>query len=88
MLNDFLSAAFQSGEPGIYLEAASKSDCEDWIAALQEANSEGLQRRIAYLQQLIMEIKDNASPDEVHQILPLPEIQSPLIGKISTTLQD
>lgn len=88
MLNDFLSAAFQSGEPGIYLEAASKSDCEDWIAALQEANSEGLQRRIAYLQQLIMEIKDNASPDEVQQILPLPEIQSPLIGKISTTLQD
>ncbi|XP_032906875.1 inositol polyphosphate 4-phosphatase type II isoform X2 [Amblyraja radiata] len=74
-----LTITFQSGEPGIYLEAASKSDCEDWIAALQEANSEGLQRRIAYLQQLIMEIKDNASPDEVHQILPLPEIQSPLI---------
>ncbi|XP_060707703.1 type II inositol 3,4-bisphosphate 4-phosphatase isoform X2 [Hemiscyllium ocellatum] len=71
---------FQSGEPEIYLEAVSKSDCEDWIAALREANSEGLQRRIVQLQQFIMEIKANTSPDGIHQILPLPEIQSPLIS--------
>ncbi|XP_078395352.1 inositol polyphosphate 4-phosphatase type II isoform X1 [Cetorhinus maximus] len=79
-----LTITFQSGEPEIYLEAVSKSDCGDWIAALREANSEGLQRRIAYLQQLIMEIKANTSPDGTHQILPLPEIPSPLIsaGKV------
>ncbi|XP_067849905.1 type II inositol 3,4-bisphosphate 4-phosphatase isoform X4 [Heptranchias perlo] len=79
-----LTITFQSGEPDIYLEAVSKSDCGDWIAALREANSERLQRRIAHLQQLIMEIKGNTSPDGTHQILPLLEIQSPLIniGKV------
>uniref|UniRef100_UPI00398E51DE inositol polyphosphate 4-phosphatase type II isoform X1 n=2 Tax=Pristiophorus japonicus TaxID=55135 RepID=UPI00398E51DE len=79
-----LTITFQSGEPDIYLEAVSKSDCGDWIAALREAISEGLQRRIAHFQQLIMEIKENASPDGTHQILPLPQIQSPLIsiGKV------
>ncbi|XP_072898863.1 type II inositol 3,4-bisphosphate 4-phosphatase isoform X4 [Hemitrygon akajei] len=75
-----LTITFQSGEPDIYLEAISKSDCGEWIAALRQANSEGLRRRIAHLQQLIMEIKGNTSPDEAHQILPIPETQSPLIG--------
>lgn len=68
----FLSAEFQSGEPDLYLEAASRSDCESWAVALGEASSEGLRNKIEQLQRLIMEIKEERAADEVpvHQFIP------------------
>ncbi|XP_015200093.2 type II inositol 3,4-bisphosphate 4-phosphatase isoform X2 [Lepisosteus oculatus] len=60
-----LSIKFESGEPDLYLEAFSKSDCKSWIAALREANSEGLQKRIRHLQQLIMEIQGSEPADSL-----------------------
>ncbi|XP_064507632.1 inositol polyphosphate 4-phosphatase type II isoform X2 [Pseudopipra pipra] len=61
---------FQSGEPDLYLEAASKADCESWAVALGEANSEGLRHKIQQLRRLIMEIKEERSADEARQFLP------------------
>ncbi|XP_034969634.1 inositol polyphosphate 4-phosphatase type II isoform X3 [Zootoca vivipara] len=61
---------FQSGEPDLYLEAASRSDCESWAVALGEASSEGLRNKIEQLQRLIMEIKEERAADEVHQFIP------------------
>ncbi|XP_017675854.1 PREDICTED: type II inositol 3,4-bisphosphate 4-phosphatase isoform X2 [Lepidothrix coronata] len=61
---------FQSGEPDLYLEAASKPDCESWAVALGEANSEGLRHKIQQLRRLIMEIKEERSADEARQFLP------------------
>ncbi|XP_032542927.1 inositol polyphosphate 4-phosphatase type II isoform X1 [Chiroxiphia lanceolata] len=61
---------FQSGEPDLYLEAASKPDCESWAVALGEANSEGLRGKIQQLRRLIMEIKEERSADEGRQFLP------------------
>ncbi|XP_061440830.1 inositol polyphosphate 4-phosphatase type II isoform X3 [Rhineura floridana] len=61
---------FQSGEPNLYLEAASRSGCESWAVALGEANSEGLRGKIQQLQRLIMEIKEDRTADEVQQFIP------------------
>ncbi|XP_078250862.1 inositol polyphosphate 4-phosphatase type II isoform X2 [Pogona vitticeps] len=61
---------FQSGEPDLYLEAVSRSDCESWAVALGEASSEGLRSKIQQLQRLIMEIKEERAADEVQQFLP------------------
>ncbi|XP_017929578.1 inositol polyphosphate 4-phosphatase type II isoform X1 [Manacus vitellinus] len=61
---------FQSGEPDLYLEAASKPDCESWAVALGQANSEGLRHKIQQLRRLIMEIKEERSADEARQFLP------------------
>lgn len=72
----FLSAEFQSGEPDLYVEAASKPDCESWAVALGEANSEGLQNKIQQLRRLIMEIKEERSSDEARQFLPSSQIDS------------
>lgn len=66
----FLSAEFQSGEPDLYLEAASRPDCESWAVALGEASSESLRRKIQQLQRLIMEIREERTADEVQQFLP------------------
>ncbi|XP_058884300.1 type II inositol 3,4-bisphosphate 4-phosphatase-like isoform X1 [Acipenser ruthenus] len=63
--NAALSIKFESGEPDLYLEAFTKSDCKSWIAALREANSEGLQKRIHHLRQLIMEIKGSEPADSL-----------------------
>ncbi|XP_044286660.1 inositol polyphosphate 4-phosphatase type II isoform X4 [Varanus komodoensis] len=60
---------FQSGEPDLYLEAASRSDCASWAVALGKANSEGLRNKIQQLQRLIMEIKEEKTADEVQQFL-------------------
>ncbi|XP_017588147.1 PREDICTED: type II inositol 3,4-bisphosphate 4-phosphatase isoform X4 [Corvus brachyrhynchos] len=67
---------FQSGEPDLYLEAASKPDCESWAVALGEANSEGLQNKIQHLQRLVMEIKEERSSDEAQQFLPTSQLDS------------
>ncbi|KAM6073195.1 inositol polyphosphate 4-phosphatase type II isoform 8-T10 [Theristicus caerulescens] len=67
---------FQSGEPDLYLEAASKPDCESWAVALGEANSEGLQNKIQQLRRLIMEIKEERSSDEAQQFLPSSQADS------------
>ncbi|KAM9662131.1 inositol polyphosphate 4-phosphatase type II isoform 1-T1 [Morphnus guianensis] len=67
---------FQSGEPDLYVEAASKPDCESWAVALGEANSEGLQNKIQQLRRLIMEIKEERSSDEARQFLPSSQIDS------------
>ncbi|XP_061848323.1 inositol polyphosphate 4-phosphatase type II isoform X2 [Colius striatus] len=67
---------FQSGEPDLYLEAASKPDCESWAVALGEANSEGLRNKIQQLRRLIMEIKEERSSDEAQQFLPSSHIDS------------
>ncbi|XP_042326293.1 inositol polyphosphate 4-phosphatase type II isoform X3 [Sceloporus undulatus] len=67
---------FQSGEPDLYLEAASRSDCESWAVALGEANSEGLRNKIHQLQRLIMEIKEERTADEVQQFLPSAQADS------------
>ncbi|KAM9236516.1 inositol polyphosphate 4-phosphatase type II isoform 2-T2 [Leptosomus discolor] len=67
---------FQSGEPDLYLEAASKPDCESWAVALGEANSEGLQNKIQQLRRLIMEIKEERSSDEARQFLPSSQVDS------------
>lgn len=72
----FLNAEFQSGEPDLYLEAASKPDCEAWAVALGEANSEGLQHKIQQLRRLIMEIKEERSSDEAQQFLPSSQVDS------------
>ncbi|XP_027508699.1 type II inositol 3,4-bisphosphate 4-phosphatase isoform X1 [Corapipo altera] len=61
---------FQSGEPDLYLEAASKPDCESWAVALGEANWEVLRHKIQQLRRLIMEIKEERSADEARQFLP------------------
>ncbi|XP_050186570.1 inositol polyphosphate 4-phosphatase type II isoform X1 [Myiozetetes cayanensis] len=61
---------FESGEPDLYLEAASKPDCESWAVALGEASSEGLRNKIQQLRRLIMEIKEERSSDEARQFLP------------------
>ncbi|XP_064306307.1 inositol polyphosphate 4-phosphatase type II isoform X1 [Phalacrocorax carbo] len=67
---------FQSGEPDLYLEAASKPDCESWAVALGEANSEGLRNKIQQLRRLIMEIKEERSADEASQFLPSSQLDS------------
>ncbi|XP_064366825.1 inositol polyphosphate 4-phosphatase type II isoform X7 [Dromaius novaehollandiae] len=67
---------FQSGEPDLYLEAASKPDCESWAAALGEANSEGLRNKIQQLRRLIMEIKEERSADEARQFVPSSQVDS------------
>ncbi|XP_040410708.1 inositol polyphosphate 4-phosphatase type II isoform X2 [Cygnus olor] len=67
---------FQSGEPDLYLEAASKPDCEAWAVALGEANSEGLRNKIQQLQRLIMEIKEERAADEARQFLPSSQVDS------------
>ncbi|KAM6266916.1 inositol polyphosphate 4-phosphatase type II isoform 5-T5 [Spheniscus humboldti] len=67
---------FQSGEPDLYLEAASKPDCESWAVALGQANSEGLQNKIQQLRRLIMEIKEERSSDEARQFLPSSQVDS------------
>ncbi|KAM6135979.1 inositol polyphosphate 4-phosphatase type II isoform 1-T1 [Phoenicopterus ruber ruber] len=67
---------FQSGEPDLYLEAASKPDCESWAVALGEANSEGLRNKIQQLRRLIMEIKEERSADEAQQFLPSSQVDS------------
>ncbi|XP_077156327.1 inositol polyphosphate 4-phosphatase type II isoform X3 [Paroedura picta] len=61
---------FQSGEPDLYLEAASRVNCESWAVALGEASSEGLRNKIQQLQRLIMEIKEETTADEAQQFLP------------------
>uniref|UniRef100_A0ACB8E7S9 Uncharacterized protein n=1 Tax=Sphaerodactylus townsendi TaxID=933632 RepID=A0ACB8E7S9_9SAUR len=66
----FLSAEFQSGEPDIYVEAASSVDCESWAVPLEEADSEGLCNKTQQLQRLIMEIKEETTADEAQQFLP------------------
>jgi len=71
-----LSAEFQSAEPDLYLEAASKPYCVSWAVALGEANSEGLQNKIQQLRRLIMEIKEERSSDEARQFLPSSQIDS------------
>ncbi|KAM4780547.1 inositol polyphosphate 4-phosphatase type II isoform 1-T1 [Cyanocitta cristata] len=71
-----LSAEFQSGEPDLYLEAASKPDCESWAVALGEANSEGLRNKIQHLRRLVMEIKEERSSDEARQFLPTSQLDS------------
>lgn len=63
----FLSAEFQSTEPDLYLEVASKTDCESWVVALGEANSEDLRNKI---QSLIMELKEGRMVDEAQHFLP------------------
>ncbi|XP_068868839.1 inositol polyphosphate 4-phosphatase type II isoform X6 [Aphelocoma coerulescens] len=67
---------FQSGEPDLYLEAASKPDCESWAVALGEANSEGLRNKIQHLRRLVMEIKEERSSDEARQFLPTSQLDS------------
>ncbi|XP_027585460.1 inositol polyphosphate 4-phosphatase type II isoform X1 [Pipra filicauda] len=67
---------FQSGEPDLYLEAASKPDCESWAVALGEANSEGLRHKIQQLRRLIMEIKEERSAGEARQFLPPSQVDS------------
>uniref|UniRef100_A0A8C4XKU5 phosphatidylinositol-3,4-bisphosphate 4-phosphatase n=1 Tax=Falco tinnunculus TaxID=100819 RepID=A0A8C4XKU5_FALTI len=67
---------FQSGEPDLYLEAASKPDCQSWVVALGEANSEGLQNKIQQLRRLIMEIREERSSDEARQFLPSSQVDS------------
>ncbi|XP_075277147.1 inositol polyphosphate 4-phosphatase type II isoform X5 [Opisthocomus hoazin] len=67
---------FQSAEPDLYLEAASKPYCVSWAVALGEANSEGLQNKIQQLRRLIMEIKEERSSDEARQFLPSSQIDS------------
>ncbi|XP_066574494.1 type II inositol 3,4-bisphosphate 4-phosphatase isoform X3 [Amia ocellicauda] len=61
--NAALSIKFESGDPDLYLQAFTESDCKSWIAALREANSEGLQKKILHLQQLIMEMKESEPAD-------------------------
>ncbi|XP_025945251.1 type II inositol 3,4-bisphosphate 4-phosphatase [Apteryx rowi] len=67
---------FQSREPDLYLEAASKPDCEFWAVALGEANSEGLRNKIQQLRRLIMEIKEERSSDEARQFVPSSQVDS------------
>uniref|UniRef100_A0A8B9QUL2 phosphatidylinositol-3,4-bisphosphate 4-phosphatase n=1 Tax=Anas platyrhynchos TaxID=8839 RepID=A0A8B9QUL2_ANAPL len=67
---------FQSGEPDLYIEAASKPDCEAWAVALGEANSEGLRNKIQQLRRLIMEIKEERASEEAHQFLPSSQVDS------------
>ncbi|XP_027741473.1 type II inositol 3,4-bisphosphate 4-phosphatase isoform X2 [Empidonax traillii] len=67
---------FESGEPDLYLEAASKPDCESWAVALGEANLEGLRNKIQQLRRLIMEIKEERSSDEARQFLPPSQVDS------------
>ncbi|XP_065692326.2 inositol polyphosphate 4-phosphatase type II isoform X4 [Patagioenas fasciata] len=67
---------FQSGEPDLYLEAASRPDCESWAVALGEANSEGLRNKIQQLRRLIMEIKEERSSGEAQQFLPSSQVDS------------
>ncbi|XP_066042533.1 inositol polyphosphate 4-phosphatase type II isoform X1 [Chamaea fasciata] len=67
---------FQSGEPDLYLGAASKPDCESWAVALAEVNSEGLWNKIQQLRRLIMEIKEERSSDEARQFLPSSQLDS------------
>ncbi|XP_067424070.1 inositol polyphosphate 4-phosphatase type II isoform X3 [Emydura macquarii macquarii] len=61
---------FQSGVSDLYLEAASKQDCESWAVALGEANLESLQNKIQQLRRLIMEIKEEKTTDEAQHFLP------------------
>ncbi|XP_044875233.1 inositol polyphosphate 4-phosphatase type II [Mauremys mutica] len=61
---------FQSRNPDLYREAASKPDCELWAVALGEANSESLQNKIQQLRRLIMEIKEERTSDEAQHFLP------------------
>ncbi|XP_054846189.1 inositol polyphosphate 4-phosphatase type II isoform X1 [Eublepharis macularius] len=75
---------FQSGEPDIYLEAASRVDCESWAVALGEANSEGLRNKIQQLQSLIMEIKEETTADEEQQFLPLVQADSLAESKLTS----
>nr|XP_060634887.1 inositol polyphosphate 4-phosphatase type II isoform X3 [Anolis sagrei ordinatus] len=80
---------FQSGEPDIYLEAPSRSDCESWAVALGEANSEGLCNKIQQLQTLIMEIKEEKTADEVQQFLPSAQAErlaDPKLADLKKTL--
>ncbi|XP_053109974.1 inositol polyphosphate 4-phosphatase type II isoform X7 [Hemicordylus capensis] len=82
---------FQSGEPDLYLEAASRSDCESWAVALGEANSEGLRNKIQQLQSLIMEIKEERTADEVQQFLPAAQADSlaePKLTSLKRTLSE
>ncbi|XP_068010155.1 inositol polyphosphate 4-phosphatase type II isoform X3 [Melanerpes formicivorus] len=74
---------FQSGEPDLYLEAASKPDCESWAVALGEANSEGLRNKIQQLRRLIMEIKEERASDEARQFLP--SSQADRLGELQFT---
>uniref|UniRef100_A0A8C3QQW2 phosphatidylinositol-3,4-bisphosphate 4-phosphatase n=1 Tax=Cyanoderma ruficeps TaxID=181631 RepID=A0A8C3QQW2_9PASS len=67
---------FQSGEPDLYLEDASKPDREPWAVALAEVNSEGLHNKIQQLRRLIMEIKEERSSDEARQFLPSSQLDS------------
>ncbi|KAJ7402921.1 hypothetical protein BTVI_82303 [Pitangus sulphuratus] len=67
---------FESGEPDLYLKAASKADCESWAVALGEASSEGLRNKIQQLRRLIMEIKEERSSDEAQQFLPPSQVDS------------
>ncbi|XP_037991153.1 inositol polyphosphate 4-phosphatase type II isoform X9 [Motacilla alba alba] len=68
---------FQSAEPDLCLEAASKPDCESWAVALGEVNSEGLQNKIQQLRRLIMDIKEERSSDEAQQFFPSSQLDSP-----------
>ncbi|XP_061107258.1 type II inositol 3,4-bisphosphate 4-phosphatase isoform X4 [Conger conger] len=57
--NAALVIKFESGECDLYLRALTPCDCASWIAALREADSEGLRSRIQHLRRLIMDITES-----------------------------
>ncbi|XP_067435381.1 type II inositol 3,4-bisphosphate 4-phosphatase-like isoform X1 [Thunnus thynnus] len=48
-----LAVSFESGDPPVLLQFSSCSDCESWLAALRDANTDTLRRRITQLYALI-----------------------------------
>ncbi|KAJ8262171.1 hypothetical protein GJAV_G00163310 [Gymnothorax javanicus] len=63
--NTALVIRFESGESDLYLRALTPSDCQSWIAVLQQANSEGLRDTIRLLRRRIMEITQSAEAESI-----------------------
>lgn len=47
------SPGFDSGDPLVFLECGGAADCASWLAALRDANTETLRRRITQLNSLL-----------------------------------
>lgn len=61
-----LAVTFESGDPPVFLQCSSPSECASWLFVLKSANTDSLRRRITHLRTLVHK-HTHSKPQHSHE---------------------